>query len=64
MDLQYPQARIRLRHFYADPVSPVMKIKVFHENDAVQYVELELQEDSQSDPTEYFPEFFHFQGLV
>ena len=41
-----------------------MKIKVFHENDAVQYVELELQEDSQNDPTEYFPEFFHYQDLV
>ena len=41
-----------------------MKIKVFKEDDAVQHVEFELQEDSQSDPTEYFPEFFHFQGPV
>jgi hypothetical protein len=41
-----------------------MEIEIFHENDAVQYVELELQEDSQSDPTEYFPEFFHFQDPV
>jgi hypothetical protein len=41
-----------------------MKVEVLQENNAVQYVELELQKDAQRDPTEYFPEFFHFQDLV
>ena len=41
-----------------------MEIEVFHEYDAVQYVEFELQDDSQGHPTEYFPEFFHFQDPV
>lgn len=41
-----------------------MKIQVFQENYTVQQVELELQEDPQGDPAEYFPEFFHFQDPI
>ena len=41
LNLQDAQALIRRRQFHTYIISPIMKIKVFHENDAVQYVELE-----------------------